>query len=110
MSMDLAAWVRTQPKTSPNTSAKTSLKASSDDEVSLLVVSVASDGEASLIGRLGDLGIGPGEEIFYLGRAPMGEPVYINVRDTVIALRLEEASLIQIEVDVESATAQKAGR
>lgn len=101
MSIDLAAWVRTQPKNSPKASPKNSPKASVDDAVSLLVANVASDGEASLIGRLGDLGIGPGEEILYLGRAPMGEPVYICVRDTVIALRLEEASLIQIENDIQ---------
>lgn len=85
MSTDLATWVRTQTK------------APTDEGTSLLVASVSVEGDKSLLGRLGDLGIGPGESILYFGRAPLGEPVYISVRETVIALRLVEAALIQIE-------------
>lgn len=82
---DLATWVGMQ------------LKTPEDDGVSLLVVSLSKDGERSVLGRLGDLGVGPGEEIRYFGRAPLGEPIYICVRDTVVALRLGEAALIQVE-------------
>jgi Fe2+ transport system protein FeoA len=85
MSIDLAAWVRKQTK-SPD-----------DEGTKLSVVSVSSMGDKSLLGRLGDLGVGPGEEILYFGRAPLGEPVYISVRETVLALRMVEASLIQVE-------------
>ncbi len=52
----------------------------------------------SFIGRLGDLGFQPGEPIFVLGRAPLGEPIFVEVRETVLALRLDEAACVYIEL------------
>lgn len=75
-------------------------RASSTDPVALTVVRVTGETEAEadggIIGRLSDVGIAPGETIHYFGRSPLGEPLYISVRDTVLALRFEEAELIEV--------------
>ncbi len=65
-----------------------------DSGVSLKVHHISAEGDPALLGRLEDLGLGPFEEILYFGRAPLGEPIYISVRETVLALRLMEARLI----------------
>lgn len=49
-----------------------------------------------LIGRLGDLGFQPGEPISVLGHAPLGEPYFVEIRETVLALRSEEAAYILV--------------
>lgn len=74
------------------------LKASSGNQpIWLEVVGLKEDQSASqLIGRLGDLGFQPGEPISVLGHAPLGEPLFIEVRETVLALRSEEASFILV--------------
>ncbi len=66
------------------------------EETALVVSHVSPDGDASILGRLGDLGLSQGEKIYFFGTAPLGEPIYISVRETVIALRLAEASLILV--------------
>lgn len=82
--MNLADWVRQQ-------------NGQKSEDTSLTVKSVAAPdfaGDASILGRLGDLGISEGETIQYFGQAPLGEPIYICVRETVIALRRSEAAMI----------------
>lgn len=65
------------------------------EAVWLQVIGLKSDsGVAHLIGRLGDLGFQPGEPIGILGLAPLGEPLFVEVRESVLALRLEEASYV----------------
>lgn len=88
MSQNLAEWAMSH-----------SDKLKSDDSVEetpLVVVTVSREGDPSVLGRLGDLGLSGGEKISYFGRAPLGEPIYICVRETVIALRFAEASLIEV--------------
>jgi Fe2+ transport system protein FeoA len=92
MSQNLADWVKTHSKNSGR-------KSSAAEEIRLIVRGVASDGNAAVLGRLGDLGLASGEAISYFGVAPLGEPIYINVRETVIALRLNEARLIDVSED-----------
>lgn len=90
MSQDLEHWVKSH--------AKTEKRASPLEAIPLHVVSVESDpGQASVIGRFQDLGLAAGETIEYFGRAPLGEPIFICVRETVIALRLDEARLISVK-------------
>lgn len=74
------------------------LKASIGAEpIWLEVVGLKADQSASqLIGRLGDLGFQEGEPISILGHAPLGEPLFVEVRETVLALRSEEASFILV--------------
>ncbi len=88
MTRNLAEWVQYHSKN------KTSNR---DEESRLVVTSVETSGDASVLGRLGDLGLSSGEMIFFFGVAPLGEPVYISVRETVIALRLGEAALIHVK-------------
>ena len=85
--LTLAAWVH-------GSQAKQSVLATS---VRLIVTSLSSEGDAMILGRLADLGIAVGEEIDFFGQAPFGEPILICVRDTVIALRRDEAALIGVD-------------
>ena len=87
MTQNLAQWARTQIKP--------------EDDIKLVVrglksVSDSESGEAAILGRLGDLGMASGETFQYFGKAPLGEPIYICVRETVVALRLTEAALILV--------------
>lgn len=47
--------------------------------------------------RILDLGVVPGTALTCIGKAPAGDPIAYLVRDTVIALRSEDASLIYID-------------
>lgn len=47
--------------------------------------------------RILDLGIVPGTLLTCIGKAPAGDPIAYLVRDTVIALRCEDARLIAVE-------------
>lgn len=47
--------------------------------------------------RLLDLGILPGTQIENVMPSPLGDPVAYRVRNSIIALRREQASLIEIE-------------
>lgn len=71
-------------------------RASGVEPVALEVVSLSDDLHVAMAGRLADIGAGPGETIFYFGCAPLGEPIYVSIRETVLALRFEEADLLQI--------------
>ncbi len=88
MSRNLAEWVKNH--------SKNTKRSSPDEKSELIVVGLATDADASVLGRLGDLGLSNGETIVFFGVAPLGEPIYISVRETVIALRLQEAALLQV--------------
>lgn len=47
--------------------------------------------------RLFDLGILPGTKIESVMPSPLGDPVAYRVRNSVVALRREQAALIEIE-------------
>ena len=49
--------------------------------------------------RMLDLGILPGTKIEVVMRSPMGDPVAYRIRDSVIALRKEQARQIRISMD-----------
>lgn len=49
------------------------------------------------IGRLKDLGFVEGEIGRFVAQAPFGEPLYIEISDTIIALRNNEALLISVQ-------------
>lgn len=46
--------------------------------------------------RLLDLGLVPGTKVEAVGRSPLGDPTAYNIRGAVIALRNEEASMVQV--------------
>ncbi len=47
--------------------------------------------------RLLDLGILPGTKIENVMPSPLGDPIAYRIRDSVVALRREQARLIEIE-------------
>ncbi len=54
------------------------------------------EGDAVLVARLREIGFIRGEEVRVRGRAPFGDPLIVEIRGTVIALRWEEAACIKI--------------
>lgn len=49
--------------------------------------------------RLRDLGFSSGTTVRCLGTAPLGDPIAYEIMGTVIALRKEDASQIQITIE-----------
>ena len=47
--------------------------------------------------RFNDLGLLPGEQIRFLQRAPLGDPVWVGVKGYQLAFRAEQARLIRVE-------------
>lgn len=68
------------------------------EAVWLQVVGLKSEDYANkqLVGRLGDLGFQISEPIAILGHAPLGEPLFVEIRETVLALRSDEASCVLV--------------
>ncbi|MGH2666210.1 FeoA family protein [Flavobacterium sp.] len=48
--------------------------------------------------KLLEMGCLPGNEVQLLQIAPFGDPLYLNVNDSYLAIRLETASGIQVEI------------
>ncbi|MCR4667377.1 MAG: ferrous iron transport protein A [Desulfovibrio sp.] len=46
--------------------------------------------------RLADMGFCPGEEILFVRKAPLGDPVHVQMGTYHVALRLAEAKEIEI--------------
>jgi len=53
-------------------------------------------GDQEIANRLRELGFTTGENIRLIGAAPLGEPLMVEVRGAIVALRKIEASCIQI--------------
>ncbi|MCB0840879.1 MAG: ferrous iron transport protein A [Bacteroidetes bacterium] len=58
---------------------------------------VAAVEENDLKPKLTDMGLIPGKQIRVLFKAPLGDPIAIDVEGYILSLRLEEASLILIK-------------
>jgi len=56
------------------------------------------EGEAAFQKRLADLGLVPGTPILFIRRAPFGDPVEIEVRGYLLALRGNDAKKILLNV------------
>ncbi len=52
--------------------------------------------EGLLRRRVFDLGILPGTQVQCVRKSPAGDPIAFRVRDTIIALRSDDASLITV--------------
>ena len=48
--------------------------------------------------KLTDMGLYPGKEVKLLFKAPLGDPVAIDVEGYTLSLRLKEASLIKVRL------------
>jgi ferrous iron transport protein A len=51
--------------------------------------------------KLLEMGCLPGNEVELLQVAPFGDPIYLNINGSKLAIRLETASLISIEIKTE---------
>ncbi len=60
---------------------------------------VEVDGDESLCIRLLEMGFTPGESIRYVARALFDDPVAVNLRGTLFALRESEAHCIKVSAD-----------
>lgn len=65
------------------------------------VRSLSPDGNRNIAKRLMDIGLTGGARIEYLFAAPSGEPRAYLIRGAVIALRQEDAQLIQMSRETE---------
>lgn len=61
-------------------------------------VVVKVEGERKIKRRLYDMGITPDAEIYLRKKAPLGDPIEVSIRSYELSLRLNEASLITLEV------------
>lgn len=48
--------------------------------------------------KLLEMGCLPGNTVELLQVAPLGDPLYINVNDSHVAIRIETASQIEVEI------------
>ena len=58
----------------------------------------AVGGEGKIKRRLFDMGVTPGAEIFLRKKAPLGDPLEVNIRGYELTLRKTEAELVTMEV------------
>ena len=56
------------------------------------------NGSGKLRRRLLDMGVTPNTKIYLRKKAPLGDPIEINLRNYELTLRLTEAQLIEVEV------------
>lgn len=54
-------------------------------------------GEGALRRRIMDMGITRGVEVYVRKKAPLGDPIEINLRSYELSLRLADAELIEVE-------------
>jgi ferrous iron transport protein A len=52
--------------------------------------------------KLLEMGCLPGNEVQLLQVAPFGDPLYLNVNDSFLAIRLETANAIEVEISNEN--------
>ncbi|RYZ66222.1 MAG: hypothetical protein EOP05_19440 [Proteobacteria bacterium] len=53
-------------------------------------------GDKVIVSRLREIGFVRGEEVQVRGRAPFGEPILVEIRGAVVALRKTEALCVQL--------------
>jgi len=57
------------------------------------------NGEGKLRRRLFDMGVTPGAHVKLIKKAPLGDPLEVNIRNYELTLRKSEASLVIMEVN-----------
>ena len=53
-------------------------------------------GDEIVVARLREIGFVRGEEVVVTGHAPFGEPILVEVRGAIVALRKEEAECVKV--------------
>lgn len=62
-----------------------------------LIVKV--EGEGRVRRRLFDMGVTPGAKVYLRKKAPLGDPIEINIRGYELTLRKSEAQLVVLEME-----------
>jgi ferrous iron transport protein A len=62
---------------------------------------IVSISKSDLMVRMMEMGVLPGKKISLLKRAPFKGPMAFIIDGNIIAMRIEEADLIQLKVDTE---------
>jgi ferrous iron transport protein A len=62
---------------------------------------IASISKSDLMVRMMEMGVLPGKKISLLKKAPFNGPMAFIIDGNIIAMRIEEADLIQLKVDTE---------
>jgi ferrous iron transport protein A len=62
---------------------------------------IASISKSDLMVRMMEMGVLPGKKISLLKKAPFKGPMAFIIDGNIIAMRIEEADLIQLKVDTE---------
>lgn len=57
------------------------------------------EGEGRVRRRLFDMGVTPGANVTLIRKAPLGDPMEINIRNYELTLRKNEADLVIMEVE-----------
>ena len=55
-------------------------------------------GEGKIRRRLFDMGVTPGAEVYMRKKAPLGDPIEVNIRGYELTLRKSEAACVAMEV------------
>lgn len=58
------------------------------------------EGEGKIRRRLFDMGVTPGAEVYLRKKAPLGDPLEVNIRGYELTLRKNEACLVSVEIEV----------
>lgn len=74
------------------------LKKLNDFKVGEVGTIVEVEGDGRIRRRLFDMGVTPGAEVFLRKKAPLGDPLEINIRGYELTLRKIEAELITLEM------------
>ncbi len=74
------------------------LKKLNDFKVGEVGTIVKVEGDGRIRRRLFDMGVTPGAEVFLRKKAPLGDPLEINIRGYELTLRKVEAELITLEM------------
>lgn len=61
---------------------------------------ISVNGEGAIRRRLFDMGVTPGAEVYLRKRAPLGDPIEINIRGYELTLREKEAACATVEVKI----------
>lgn len=59
---------------------------------------VAVNGEGKIRRRLFDMGVTPGAAVTMRKKAPLGDPIEINLRGYELTLRKSEAACVEVEL------------
>lgn len=59
---------------------------------------VKVNGDGAVRRRLFDMGVTPGAEVMLRKKAPLGDPIEVNLRGYELTLRKGEAACVEVEV------------